>query len=63
MITTDVFLDRHPGRFLLLKDGLFRPSNPEAIEPGRLHTIEYHPFLPWATIVAVAIGGATSTAV
>ena len=53
MITVDVFLDRHQGRFILLKDGLFRLINPEAILPGRLHAIQYNPFLPWATVGAV----------
>ena len=53
MITTKVLLDRHPGPFILLKDGVFRLANPGAIAPGRLHTLQYNPFLPWATVVAV----------
>jgi hypothetical protein len=40
---------------VLTPHGLFRLANPDAIVPGRIHVVRYHPFDQFAVIVAVGM--------
>jgi hypothetical protein len=40
---------------VLTPHGLFRLANPDAIVPGRIHVVRYHPFDQFATIVAIGL--------
>jgi hypothetical protein len=47
--------------YVLTPHCLFRLANPDAIMPGRMHVVRYHPYDQFADIVAVGLyaGGGT----
>ena len=55
MIEVELLLDDHPGQFVLLPNGLFRLTNPEAVVRGRIHVFRYSPQDQFTTIVAVGL--------
>ncbi len=55
MTEWEIHIDRHPGEFIILPDGMFKLTNPQDIIPGRIHTFRYNRFDQFATIVAISL--------